>query len=99
MSISDLFDSGFRKRNEDHFAAIVRVAMDDGIISDEEQARLMKKEGISAFQHEQVEDADDDDITKGDLLGESGGDSASEHYQFDPREAYMMKLLLERPYQ
>ncbi|OIQ29297.1 MAG: fructose 1,6-bisphosphatase [Bacteroidetes bacterium MedPE-SWsnd-G2] len=40
MSFSDLFDSGFKKRNEDHFAAIVRVAMDDGIISDEEKAFL-----------------------------------------------------------
>lgn len=40
MSISDLFDSGFKKRNEDHFAAIVRVAMDDGIITPEEQAFL-----------------------------------------------------------
>jgi len=40
MSISDLFDSGFKKRNEDHFAAIVRVAMDDGIISNEEKAFL-----------------------------------------------------------
>jgi len=40
MSISDLYDSGFRKRNEDHFAAIVRVAMDDGKISDEEKAFL-----------------------------------------------------------
>lgn len=40
MSISDLFDSGFKKRNEDHFAAIVRVAMDDGIISDEEKLFL-----------------------------------------------------------
>ena len=28
MSISDLFDSGFKKRNQDHFAAIVRVAME-----------------------------------------------------------------------
>jgi len=37
MSISDLFDSGFRKRNNDHFAAIVRVAMDDGVITDSEQ--------------------------------------------------------------
>ena len=35
MSFSDLFDSGFKKRNEDHFAAIVRVAMGDGVISDE----------------------------------------------------------------
>jgi uncharacterized tellurite resistance protein B-like protein len=40
MSISDLFDSGFKKRNEDHFAAIVRVAMEDGIITDEEKAFL-----------------------------------------------------------
>ncbi|NNC49574.1 MAG: TerB family tellurite resistance protein [Flaviramulus sp.] len=40
MSFSDLFDSGFKKRNEDHFAAIVRVAMDDGIISPEEKAFL-----------------------------------------------------------
>lgn len=40
MSFLDLFDSGFRKRNQDHFAAIVRVAMSDGIISGEEKAFL-----------------------------------------------------------
>jgi hypothetical protein len=40
MSISDLFDSGFKQRNKDHFAAIVRVAMDDGVISEEEKAFL-----------------------------------------------------------
>jgi len=40
MSFSDLFDSGFKKRNEDHFASIVRVAMDDGVITDEEKAFL-----------------------------------------------------------
>lgn len=40
MSISDLFDSGFKKRNESHFAAIVRVAMADGVITDEERAFL-----------------------------------------------------------
>jgi uncharacterized tellurite resistance protein B-like protein len=40
MSISDLFDSEFRKRNEDHFAAIVRVAMDDGIVSEDEKEFL-----------------------------------------------------------
>lgn len=40
MSISDLFDSGFKKRNEDHFAAIVRIAMSDGIINDSEKAFL-----------------------------------------------------------
>lgn len=36
MSISELYDSGFRKRNSDHFAAIVRVAMSDGVITDSE---------------------------------------------------------------
>ena len=40
MSISDLFDSGFKQRNEDHFASIVRVAMDDGIISEDEKTFL-----------------------------------------------------------
>ena len=35
MSISDLFDSGFKKRNESHFASIVRVAMADGVITDD----------------------------------------------------------------
>lgn len=51
MSFSDLFDSGFKKRNEDHFAAIVRVAMDDGVISAEEKAfldRLARNLDISA---------------------------------------------------
>jgi len=40
MSISDLYDSGFRKRNGDHFAAIVRVAMSDGVITDSEREFL-----------------------------------------------------------
>lgn len=40
MSFSDLFDSGFKKRNESHFASIVRVAMDDGIITDDERQFL-----------------------------------------------------------
>ncbi|WP_027138206.1 tellurite resistance TerB family protein [Gaetbulibacter saemankumensis] len=40
MPFSDLFDSGFKQRNESHFAAIVRVAMDDGTISDSERAFL-----------------------------------------------------------
>ena len=37
MSISDLFDSGFKKRNEDHFAAIIRVAMCDNVINEAEK--------------------------------------------------------------
>ena len=40
MSFSDLFESGFKKRNQDHFAAIVRVAMSDGIINEAERAFL-----------------------------------------------------------
>lgn len=40
MSISSLFDSEFKKRNEDHFAAIVRVAMSDGVINDAEKKFL-----------------------------------------------------------
>ena len=40
MSFLDLFDGGFKARNKDHFAAIVRVAMDDGIISADEKAFL-----------------------------------------------------------
>lgn len=40
MSISDLFDSGFKQRNVSHFAAIVRVAMADGIITNDEQEFL-----------------------------------------------------------
>ena len=40
MSFADLFDSGFKKRNEDHFASIVRVAMDDGVITEDEKKFL-----------------------------------------------------------
>ncbi|WP_178987037.1 TerB family tellurite resistance protein [Winogradskyella schleiferi] len=40
MSFSNLFDSGFKRRNEDHFASIVRVAMSDGVITDNEKAFL-----------------------------------------------------------
>jgi uncharacterized tellurite resistance protein B-like protein len=57
MSFLDLFDSGFKKRNEDHFAAIVRVAMDDGIISKEEKAfidRLARNLEISDAEYKQI---------------------------------------------
>jgi len=57
MSISDLFDSGFRKRNEDHFAAIVRVAMSDGVINDAEKAfldRLATRLDISEHDYKKV---------------------------------------------
>ncbi len=57
MSISDLFDSGFQKRNQDHFAAIVRVAMSDGVITDEEKAfldRLARRLDISDNDYKEI---------------------------------------------
>lgn len=57
MSILDLFDSGFRMRNQDHFAAIVRVAMSDGVITDEEKAfldRLASNLHISEEDYKQI---------------------------------------------
>jgi len=38
MSYSDLYTPGFKSRNRDHFAAIVRIALADGVISEEEKA-------------------------------------------------------------
>lgn len=57
MSIADFFDSGFQKRNQDHFAAIVRVAMSDGIITDDEKAfldRLARKLSISEGDYKEI---------------------------------------------
>ncbi len=42
MSFSDLFDSGFKDRNKGHFASIVRVAMENGHLSQEERLFLDK---------------------------------------------------------
>lgn len=57
MSIADFFDSGFQKRNQDHFAAIVRVAMSDGVITDDEKAfldRLARKLDISEEDYKEI---------------------------------------------
>lgn len=57
MSISDLFDSGFRNRNKGHFSAIVRVALSDGTISPEEKQFLDKlaiKLEISQAEYEEI---------------------------------------------
>jgi len=57
MSISDLFDSGFQKRNQDHFAAIVKVAMSDGVITDGEKAfldRLARRLDISENDYAEI---------------------------------------------
>ena len=57
MSLSVLFESGFKKRNEDHFAAIVRVAMSDGVINDAEKAfldRLATKLDITEQEYKEI---------------------------------------------
>ncbi|QDO93327.1 TerB family tellurite resistance protein [Formosa sediminum] len=57
MSYSKLFGSGFTERNKDHFAAIVRVAMDDGMISEDEKAfldRLARNLQINEHDYEQI---------------------------------------------
>lgn len=57
MSISDLFTPTFRKRNEDHFAAIVAVAMTDGVITKEEKSfldRLAKNLGIKGKKYQKI---------------------------------------------
>ena len=59
MSFSDLYTSGFRDRNRDHFAAIVRVALADGVISDEEMA-FIKRTAINL----EIEDAEYQHIFK-----------------------------------
>lgn len=42
MSFAELFDSGFKNRNKGHFASIVRVAIENGHLSDEERLFLDK---------------------------------------------------------
>lgn len=57
MSFSDLFDSGFKQRNTGHFAAIVRIAMSDDVITDDERAflnRLANKLDISDAAYNEI---------------------------------------------
>ncbi|RAR49840.1 tellurite resistance TerB family protein [Flavobacterium lacus] len=57
MSISELFDSGFKNRNKGHFSAIVRVALSDGNITSEEKAfidKLAKNLEISKDEYEEI---------------------------------------------
>ncbi|MDP2161084.1 TerB family tellurite resistance protein [Flavobacterium sp. UBA6135] len=57
MSISDLFDSGFKNRNKGHFSAIVRVALSDGEITPEEKEfidRLARNLEISKDEYEEI---------------------------------------------
>jgi len=57
MSISDLFDSGFKNRNKGHFSAIVRVALSDGELTSEEKEFLDKlavRLEISQSEYEEI---------------------------------------------
>lgn len=57
MSISDLYDSEFKARNKGHFSAMVRVALSDGSISDEEKAfldRIARRFEISKAEFEEI---------------------------------------------
>ncbi len=57
MSFSDLFDSEFKTRNKGHFSAMVRVALTDGSISDEEKAfldKLAHRLEISSAEYEEI---------------------------------------------
>jgi uncharacterized tellurite resistance protein B-like protein len=57
MSISDLFDSGFKDRNKGHFASIVRVAMENGHLSEEERLfldKLAKRLEISEQEYKEI---------------------------------------------
>jgi hypothetical protein len=57
MSISDLFDTGFKQRNQGHFASIVRVAMENGHLSQEERTfidKLARKLEISDEDYKEI---------------------------------------------
>lgn len=57
MSIKDLYSSGFVSRNQGHFAAIVRVALSDGKIVEEEKLflqRLAKKLSIGEVTYAEI---------------------------------------------
>lgn len=55
MSFSDLYSSGFKQRNRDHFAAIVRVALSDGIITEEEEAFINRTAFNLEIEEQEVE--------------------------------------------
>lgn len=57
MSFSDLFDSEFKTRNKGHFSAIVRVALADGKVTDEEKGfldKLASKLEITSSEYEEI---------------------------------------------
>jgi uncharacterized tellurite resistance protein B-like protein len=57
MSFSDLFDSEFKSRNKGHFSAIVRVAIADGAMSQEEKEfldKLARRLEITPSEYEEI---------------------------------------------
>jgi uncharacterized tellurite resistance protein B-like protein len=55
MSFSNLYSSGFKQRNRDHFASIVRIALSDGIISKEEEAFINRTAINLEIEEQEVE--------------------------------------------
>ena len=71
MSISDLFDNEFKSRNKGHFSAIVRVAMTDGNVSEEEKKFLEKLATKLEISHEEFEEILENKLAKMDKKGKS----------------------------
>ena len=55
MSFSNLYSSGFKQRNRDHFASIVRIALADGVISKEEEAFINRTAINLEIEEQEVE--------------------------------------------
>ena len=55
MSFSNLYSSGFKQRNRDHFASIVRIALSDGVISNEEEAFINRTAINLEIEEQEVE--------------------------------------------
>lgn len=55
MSFSNLYSSGFKQRNRDHFASIVRIAISDGVISKEEEAFINRTAINLEIEEQEVE--------------------------------------------
>lgn len=55
MSYSNLYSSGFKQRNRDHFASIVRIALSDGVISKEEEAFINRTAINLEIEEQEVE--------------------------------------------
>lgn len=55
MSFSNLYSSGFKQRNRDHFASIVRIALSDDVISKEEEAFINRTAINLEIEEQEVE--------------------------------------------